>query len=49
MTAAGVMLMQMWLTGESRDDVIAREREIRSKIYRDPADSGVEKYPAYWS
>lgn len=49
MTAAGVMVMQMWLTGDTRADVIAREREIRSKIYRDASHTGAEKYPAYWN
>ena len=48
MTAAGVMLQQMWLTGETREGVIAREREIRSKIYRDQSHNGSEKYPSYW-
>lgn len=46
MTAAGAMVMQMWLTGETQHDVIAREREIRSKIYR-IAPEGLE-YPEYW-
>lgn len=46
MTAAGAMVMQMWLTGETESDVIAREREIRSKIYRQ-APEGLE-YPSYW-
>ncbi|MDO5627967.1 MAG: ATP-grasp domain-containing protein [Mobilicoccus sp.] len=46
MTAAGAMVMQMWLTGDTQSDVIAREREIRSKIYRQ-APEGLE-YPDYW-
>ncbi|XVX20865.1 ATP-grasp domain-containing protein [Actinomycetota bacterium] len=45
MTAAGVMLLQMWLTGASAKDVIAREREIRSRIYRHPQD---KEYPDFW-
>lgn len=46
LTAAGVMLQQLWITGESLPDLIRREREIRSKIYRNP-QTDVE-YPAYW-
>lgn len=47
MTAAGVMIQQMWLTGDTSQDLIRREREIRSRIYRHPQeDSG---YPDYWT
>ena len=46
MTAAGVMLLQMWLTGDTKEDVVAREREIRSRIYRKPPQ-GLE-YPDHW-
>lgn len=46
MTAAGVMLLQMWLTGDTKEDVVAREREIRSRIYRKPP-RGLE-YPDHW-
>lgn len=46
LTAAGVMLLQLWITGESLPDVIAREHEIREKIYRNP-QTDVE-YPPHW-
>ncbi|PIF03097.1 MAG: hypothetical protein CR979_00170 [Propionibacterium sp.] len=46
MTAAGVMLQQMWLTGATQSDVIAREREIRSKIYKHKQTA--HQYPSYW-
>lgn len=46
MTAAGVMLMQIWITGESREEVIAKEREIRSKLYHKKQQDS--EYPAYW-
>ncbi|UOO81939.1 ATP-grasp domain-containing protein [Uruburuella testudinis] len=46
MTAAGVMLLQLWITGATQSDMIAKEREIRSKIYRQAqAEAG---YPPYW-
>lgn len=47
MTAAGVMLMQMWLTGDTREDVIRREHEVRASIYKTAQSDAV--YPAYWS
>jgi len=47
MTAAGVMLQQMWLVGDSREDVIRKEHEVREKIYRVPQEDAV--YPPYWS
>lgn len=47
MTAAGVMLQQMWITGKSKQEVIAKEHEVRAKIYQQP-DTDSE-YPAYWS
>lgn len=45
MTAAGVMLQQMWLTGKTVADVVAREKDIRSRIYRQPPQVN---YPSYW-
>ena len=46
MTAAGVMLLQIWVVGKTQQDVIGKEHEIRSKIYKKlPSDS---VYPAYW-
>ncbi len=46
MTAAGVMLLQLWVTGDTPGEVIGKEREIRSKIYRQvPADCN---YPDWW-
>ncbi len=47
MTAAGVMLQQMWIVGDSREDVIRREHEIRSKIYKQTQEDAV--YPDYWN
>lgn len=47
MTAAGVMLQQMWITGKTKQDVIAKEHEIRAKIYKKTGDDNV--YPPYWS
>lgn len=47
MTAAGVMLMQIWVTGDTVDEVIAKEREIRSRIYRQPQSDC--EYPSYWT
>ncbi len=47
MTAAGVMLQQMWITGDTREAVIAREHEIRAKIYQHPQTDS--DYPPYWN
>ncbi|WP_298905530.1 hypothetical protein [uncultured Aliiroseovarius sp.] len=47
MTAAGVMLQQLWVSGDTAQELIAKEREIRAKIYRQPQD-GCE-YPDYWT
>lgn len=47
MTAAGVMLQQIWLTGDSREDVIQKEHELRKKIYKKAQPDAV--YPPYWS
>lgn len=47
MTAAGVMLQQMWLTGATREDVIRREHEVRAKIYKIAQQDAV--YPDYWN
>lgn len=46
MTAAGVMLQQMWIVGDSREDVIRKEHEVRRRIYKNP-QVGAE-YPSYW-
>lgn len=46
MTAAGVMLQQIWVTGKTREDVIRREHEVREKIYK-IRQTGAE-YPSYW-
>jgi len=46
MTAAGVMLLQMWITGDTPHDVISKEREIRSKIYK--IEQPDCDYPTYW-
>lgn len=46
MTAAGVMLQQMWICGDTREDVIRKEHEIRAKIYRTPQKGN--EYPSYW-
>lgn len=48
MTAAGVMLQQLWITGESKEAVITREHEIRAKIFKNPEAEGRD-YPEYWS
>lgn len=48
MTAAGVMLQQMWITGDSKQAVIAKEHEIREKIFNNKSIEGRE-YPPYWS
>ncbi len=47
MTAAGVMLQQMWITGKTKQAVIAKEHEIRQKIYKTPNQDS--NYPEYWS
>lgn len=46
MTAAGVMLLQIWVVGDSREDVIRKEHDVRKKIYKIPQDDA--KYPPYW-
>ncbi|MBT4761667.1 MAG: ATP-grasp domain-containing protein [Bdellovibrionaceae bacterium] len=46
MTAAGVMLQQMWIVGDTREDVIRKEHEVRAKIYRKPQENS--EYPSYW-
>ncbi|MCG5540015.1 MULTISPECIES: ATP-grasp domain-containing protein [unclassified Halorhodospira] len=46
LSAAGVMLQQLWITGDSSMEIIAREREIRSRIYRNPQDA--VGYPPFW-
>jgi hypothetical protein len=46
MTAAGVMLLQLWITGETAEELINKEREIRGKIYKQTPDDC--EYPAYW-
>ncbi|MGB1027774.1 MAG: ATP-grasp domain-containing protein, partial [Rhodospirillaceae bacterium] len=47
MTAAGVMLQQIWLVGDSREDVIRKEHELRAKIYKQAQPDA--EYPPYWS
>lgn len=46
LTAAGVMLQQIWITGASLSELIRKEREIRRKIYRRAQDDVA--YPDYW-
>jgi hypothetical protein len=46
MTAAGVMLQQMWIVGDTREDVIRKEHEVRAKIYRQPQKDCV--YSSCW-
>ncbi|MBT8494353.1 MAG: ATP-grasp domain-containing protein [Deltaproteobacteria bacterium] len=45
MTAAGVMLQQIWVVGDSPAAVIDKEREIRRRIYKKPVEVA---YPPYW-
>ncbi len=45
-SAAGVMLQQLWLTDDRFETLIAREREIRARIYRQPQDA--VDYPPFW-
>ena len=47
MTAAGVMLQQMWITGDSREDIIRKEHEVRKKIYKS-GQGAKAGYPSYW-
>ena len=49
MTAAGVMLQQIWITGKTKEEVIALEHKIRENIFQDKATLGEKSYPAYWS
>ncbi|MBK1728539.1 ATP-grasp domain-containing protein [Halorhodospira halophila] len=46
LSAAGVMLQQLWITAPSSVEIIAREREIRSRIYRNRQDAVA--YPPFW-
>jgi hypothetical protein len=46
-TAAGVMLLQIWITGKTAQDTINKEIEVRSKIYKH--DQGDPGYPAWWT
>ena len=46
LTAAGVMLLQLWISAATLPELIQRERTIRALIYRNP-QSDVE-YPDYW-
>ncbi|MCV6545889.1 MAG: ATP-grasp domain-containing protein [Cohaesibacter sp.] len=46
MTAAGVMLLQIWLVADSKEETIAKEHELRRRIYRRPQRDAV--YPSYW-
>ena len=45
-TVAGVMLLQIWLVGDTKEEVIAKEIDLRKKIYKHE-QKDVE-YPAYW-
>ncbi len=47
MTAAGVMLQQMWITGNTKAETISLEKEIRKKIYKKPQTD--TQYPLYWN
>ncbi|MFC2176022.1 acetyl-CoA carboxylase biotin carboxylase subunit family protein [Bacteroidota bacterium] len=47
MTAAGVMLLQIWITGNTKDEVVSFEKEMRKKLYKQ--EQGDIGYPAYWS
>lgn len=46
LTAAGVMLMQLWVTGDTKEEVIQKEREIRANIYQNEQTDIA--YPSYW-
>ncbi|OMH26644.1 acetyl-CoA carboxylase biotin carboxylase subunit family protein [Motiliproteus sp. MSK22-1] len=46
MTAAGVMLLQLWITGDTVSELIRKEREIRTKIYKQVPDDC--EYPGHW-
>jgi len=46
LTAAGVMLLQLWITAPSLGQLIQRERTIRARIYRRP--QGDIGYPDFW-
>jgi hypothetical protein len=47
MTAAGVMLLQIWITGNTKDEMVSFEKEMRKKLYKEEQeDIG---YPPYWS
>ncbi len=46
MTSAGVMLLQIWVTGATKQDVIKQEKEVRKNAYRKPQ---VVDYPKYFS
>lgn len=46
MTAAGVMLMQLWISGDTPAELIRKEREIRNNIYQQQPEDCV--YPDYW-
>lgn len=47
MTAAGVMLLQIWLVADSKEEAITKEHELRRRIYRRPQRDA--EYPAYWN
>ncbi|MFP4147597.1 MAG: acetyl-CoA carboxylase biotin carboxylase subunit family protein [Halorhodospira sp.] len=46
LSAAGVMLLQLWITGQDSRAIISREREIRSRIYRNRQEA--LDYPPFW-
>lgn len=46
LTAAGIMLLQLWITGSSLSELIRKERDIRARLYHCREDDVA--YPAYW-
>ena len=48
MTAAGTMLQQIWVVGKTRDEVIAKEHELRRRIYRTPQGGLLSTILASW-
>lgn len=45
MTSAGCMVMQIWITGNSAKEMVAKEIEMRKNLYREPQTAD---YPEYW-
>ncbi len=44
---AFILQINLWIVGDSREDVIRREHEIRSNIYKQKQEDAV--YPDYWN